>query len=113
MLAFLDIATWRGAVVLTREVEFVVASRPGFSLAALPERVRDRATLHRLPGVSERISATEVRRAVRSGQRLGDLVDPAVAAYICGAGLVLSRVTISSFASLDVSVIASQEVSER
>src|SRR5207245_7038025 len=36
---------------------------------------------------SERISATEVRRAVRSGQRLEDLVDPAVAAYIYGAGL--------------------------
>jgi len=85
--AFLDIATWRGADVLTREVEFVVASRPGFSLAALPERVRDRATLHLLPGVSERISATEVRRAVRSGQRLEDLVEPAVAAYIYGAGL--------------------------
>ena len=56
--AFLDIATWRGADVLTREVEFVVANRP-----------------------------TEVRRAVRSGQRLDDLVDPAVAAYIYGAGL--------------------------
>ena len=68
-------------------MEFVVASRPGFSLAALPERVRDRATLHLLRGVSERISATEVRRAARSGQRLDDLVDPAVAAYIYGAGL--------------------------
>jgi nicotinate-nucleotide adenylyltransferase len=85
--AFLDIATWRGADLLTREVEFVVASRPGFSLAALPERLRDRATLHLLPDVSERISATEVRRAVRSGQGLEDLVDPAVAAYIDRAGL--------------------------
>lgn len=85
--AFLDVATWRGADVLMREVEFIVASRPGFSLAALSERVRGRATLHLLPGVSERISATEVRRAVRSGQRLEDLVDPAVAAYIYGAGL--------------------------
>ncbi len=68
-------------------VEFVVASRPGFSLAALPERVRDRATLHLVPGVSERISATDVRRAVRCGQQLEDLVDPAVAAYIYRAGL--------------------------
>jgi nicotinate-nucleotide adenylyltransferase len=85
--AFLEIATWRGADVLTREVEFVVASRPGFSLAALPERVRDRTTLHLLPGVSQRISATEVRRAVRSGQRLDALVDPAVAAYIYVTGL--------------------------
>jgi nicotinate-nucleotide adenylyltransferase len=85
--AFLDIATWRGADVLMREVEFVVAGRPGFSLAALPEGVCDHATLHRLPGVCERISATEVRRAVRSGQPLEDLVDPAVAAYIDAAGL--------------------------
>ncbi len=92
--AFLEIATWRGADVLMREVEFVVASRPGFSLAALPEEVRDRATLHLLPGVSERISATEIRRAVRSGQRLDALVDPAVAAYIDAAGLYrANRVT--------------------
>ena len=85
--AFLEIATWCGADVLMREVEFVVASRPGFSLAVLPERVRDRATLHLVPGLSERISATEIRRAVRNGQRLEDLVDPAVAAYIYRAGL--------------------------
>ena len=86
--AFLDIATWRGADVLTRSVEFVVAGRPGFSLVALlPERARHRSTLHLVHGVSERISATEVRRAVRSGQRLEGLVDPAVAAYIYRAGL--------------------------
>src|SRR5207245_9097230 len=40
--AFLDIAPWRDAEVLTRGGEFVVASRPGLSLAALPRRVGDR-----------------------------------------------------------------------
>src|ERR1043165_7980448 len=42
--AFLGIANWREPEALLREVEFIVASRPGFSLAdiarALPESIR-------------------------------------------------------------------------
>ena len=45
--AFLDIGKWYEASALLRECEFVVASRPGYSLAdvanALPEKVRPAA----------------------------------------------------------------------
>ena len=45
--AFMDIAKWRSPVELLRECEFIVASRPGYSLAdvarALPEELRPAA----------------------------------------------------------------------
>src|SRR5580704_6959452 len=49
--AFDDIANWHQAEALFRECEFVVASRPGYSLAdvanALPERLRPREEVTR------------------------------------------------------------------
>ena len=47
--AFKDIAKWRDAEALLRECEFIVASRPGYSLAdvanALPEKLRPAAAV--------------------------------------------------------------------
>jgi nicotinate-nucleotide adenylyltransferase len=104
--SFMQIAAWREPEALLREVEFIVASRPGFSLAevakALPESLRPKeavtklfqrrpasgdlalggVTLHLLAGVEEDISATQVRAAAGSGRGLERLVGPAVAAYI-------------------------------
>ncbi len=104
--AFLDIGRWHQPEALLAAVEFVVVSRPGFSLGdvarALPlgsrpvdnvarapagESVGDivlrNATIHLLSGVQERISATQVRSAARAGGRgLGRLVGSAVAEYI-------------------------------
>jgi nicotinate-nucleotide adenylyltransferase len=104
--AFLTIAKWREPEALLREVEFIVASRPGFSLAdiarALPESLRpstavaeafqpQRATanlalggvtLHILAGIEERASATEIRRALAGGRSVSRFLDEAVAAYI-------------------------------
>jgi nicotinate-nucleotide adenylyltransferase len=104
--SFLQIAGWRQPEELLREAEFIVANRPGFSLAdigkALPESMRPRAAvrglfqhqpatgdlaiggaiLHILSGVEEKISATQVRAAAASGRALDRLVGPAVAAYI-------------------------------
>lgn len=109
--AFLEIATWREPEALLREVEFIVASRPGFSLAdvahALPERLRPResevnvfkkqpargslvlpgVTIHLLDGVNERVSATQIRQAIRGKRSLGRLVPEAVAEYIRKQGL--------------------------
>jgi nicotinate-nucleotide adenylyltransferase len=106
MDAFLDIAAWREPEALLREIEFIVASRPGFSLAdisqALPEGLRPSeavtaamrkqplkgdivlrgVTIHLLDGVAEKISATQIRRAAEKGRALDKLVGPAVAAYI-------------------------------
>jgi nicotinate-nucleotide adenylyltransferase len=104
--SFLRIADWREPEALLREVEFIVASRPGFSLAdvagALPESLRPKAnirqpfrqqpatgdivlgsvTLHILADVAERASATEIRKAASSGRALGRYVDDSVAEYI-------------------------------
>jgi len=104
--AFRDIAKWREAESLFNEVEFIVASRPGYSLAdvanSLPEKLRPAAhitkpfekqpargdlvlkgaTVHVLDGVHHAISATSIREAAAAGKPLGKLVDPQVADYI-------------------------------
>jgi nicotinate-nucleotide adenylyltransferase len=104
--AFRDIAKWHESEALFRECEFIVASRPGHSLAdvanSLPEKLRpaahvtkpfekqpakgdlvlNGATVHLLDGVNQAISATAIREAVAAGKSLGKFVDPAVADYI-------------------------------
>ncbi len=109
--AFQDIAKWREPEALFRECEFVVASRPGYSLAdvanALPESLRPAAavtkpfakqpakgdlvltgvSVHLLDDVHQNISATAIREAVAAGKALGRFVCPAVADYIKKMGL--------------------------
>ncbi len=109
--AFADIAKWHQPEELFRECEFVVASRPGFSLAdvanALPERLRPRPEVTRpfhkqpatgdlvLPGVNIHLladlrqpaSATAIRQAAAAGKPLGRFVDAPVAEYIRKMGL--------------------------
>jgi len=104
--AFADIAKWHQAEALFREVAFIVAGRPGYSLAdvanALPESLRPRrevtqpfqkqkacgdlmlpgVTLHLLEDLRQPASATVIREAAASGKPLGRFLDPAVADYI-------------------------------
>jgi len=111
MDAFADIAKWHQAEALFRECEFVVASRPGYSLAdvanALPEKLRPRAEVTRpfhkqaatgdlmLPGASihlmadlhQAASATAIREAAAAGKPLGRFLDAPVAEYIRKMGL--------------------------
>lgn len=106
MDAFADIAKWRDAEALFRECEFIVASRPGYSLAdvanALPESLRPRAevtkpfhkqaatgdlvlkgaTIHLMPDLHQSASATTIRQAAAAGKPLGRFLDPTVADYI-------------------------------
>src|SRR6202049_3459180 len=113
--AFNDIATWHEAEALFRECEFIVGSRPGFSLAdvanALPERLRPKsavtkpfakqpakgdlvlagATLHLLENVHQNVSATAIRDAVVAKRPLTKFVDSAVAEYIKKMGLYRSK----------------------
>jgi len=115
MDAFKDIATWRQPEELLKETEFIVVSRPGFSLAdigaALPQSLRPDpkvtralkgqpaggdvvipgATLHLLPDVHEKISATQIRAAARTGRKLDSLVGPEVAEYIRKTGLYKAK----------------------
>jgi nicotinate-nucleotide adenylyltransferase len=109
--AFADIAKWHQPEALFRECEFVVASRPGFSLAdvanALPASLRPRkevtlpfkkqaatgdlvlngVTIHLLDEVYQPISSTTIRQAAAAGKPLTRFVDPAVADYIKKTGL--------------------------
>lgn len=111
MDAFADIAKWYQAEALFRECEFVVASRPGYSLAdvanALPESLRPRpevtrpfqkqaaagdlvlkgATIHLLADLKQPASATAIRQAAAAGKTLGRFVDAPVAEYIRKMGL--------------------------
>jgi nicotinate-nucleotide adenylyltransferase len=109
--AFDEVAQWHESESLFKECEFIVASRPGYSLAdvasALPEKLRPRAeatkpfarqpakgdlvlpgaTLHLLDGVNEKISATEVRQAVKAKRPIKKVVPQSVEEYIKKEGL--------------------------
>lgn len=106
MDAFCEIAKWHEAEALFRECEFIVAGRPGYSLAdvanALPESLRPRAeitrpfqkqaatgdlvlpgaTIHLLGDLHQPASATAIRQAISSGKSLDRFLDPLVAEYI-------------------------------
>jgi len=112
--AFRDIAKWREARALLASCDFVVASRPGYSLrdiaASLPEGLRPPAaitkpfhkqpatgdlvlpglTLHLLEGVHQDVSATAIRAAAAQGKPLARWVDSRVADYIKKAGVYRS-----------------------
>src|SRR5450759_1312513 len=109
--AFRDVAKWREARALLAECDFIVASRPGYSLRdvaeSLPEDLRPPAavsrpfqkqpaqgdlvlpgvTLHLLEGVNQSVSATAIRAAAAEGKPLTRWLDPRVADYIRKHGL--------------------------
>jgi nicotinate-nucleotide adenylyltransferase len=116
--AFSEIAKWHQSEALFQECAFVVASRPGYSLAdvanALPESLRPRqevtqpfrkqaatgdlvlsgVTIHLLDDVDQQISSTTIREAAKAGKPLGRYVDPAAGEYIKKMGLYK---TVSAF----------------
>ncbi len=109
--AFKEIAKWHAAEALLRECEFIVASRPGFSLAdvanSLPEKMRPKAavtkpfakqaatgdlvlggaTIRLLDGVQELASSTAIRTAIAGKKSLTKFLHPAVAEYVKKMGL--------------------------
>src|SRR6202795_3351390 len=104
--AFRDVAKWREVRALLAECDFIVASRPGYSLRdvaeSLPEDLRPPAavtrpfhkqpakgdlvlpgvTLHLLEGVNQSVSATAIRGAAAQGKPLGRWRDPRGADYV-------------------------------
>ena len=115
MDAFNDIAKWHEPEALFEECEFIIASRPGHSLAdvaeALPESLRPKAAvtepfrkhaasgelrlkgvnIQLLPHIHQDVSATAIREAVKSGKTLGRLVPAEVGNYIRKMGLYKTR----------------------
>ena len=118
--AFRDVAKWREARALLAECDFIVASRPGYSLRdvaeSLPEELRPPAAvtrpfhkqpakgdlvlpgvaLHLLEGVNQSVSATVIRAAAAQGKPLTRWLDRRVADYVKKHGLyrAAKRVTI-------------------
>ena len=115
MDAFKDIAKWYKPEELLGECDFIIAARPGYSLAdvasSLPGKLRPNAavtklfrkekmagplvlpgaTLHMLPETHENVSATQIRAAVDRGGALKRLVPDTVAEYIQKEHLYRSR----------------------
>lgn len=89
---FLTLPSWKGFSRLARMCEFIVAARPGFTLAEAQSIVPPRqGAIHLLRGLKAEVSSSEVRRLVRSGQsRWKKQVPVAVAEYIEEAGLYRS-----------------------
>jgi len=109
--AFMDVAKWHRAEDVLKFCDFIVASRPGFSLAdvarALPASLRPSAhvmkpfaksaasgefvhagvRLHLLDTVNVKVSATDIRKAAASGGNLKKYVSPGVAEYINKLGI--------------------------
>ncbi len=122
MDAFKDIAQWYRPEELLGECDFIVAARPGYSLAdvasSLPERLRPNAavtrlfrrqkmvgplvlpgvTLHMLPETHENVSASQIRAAVDRGGALKRLVPDPVAEYINKKHLYRDRAEKREFA---------------
>jgi nicotinate-nucleotide adenylyltransferase len=109
--AFLQVASWHRSEDLLREIDFIVVSRPRFSMAdvadALPKSLRPppvvvkafrkspakgtlalrNTMIHILDEVKSSVSATEARRAAAGGRSLARFVEPLVAEYIKKMGL--------------------------
>ncbi len=109
--AFMDVAKWHRPEDVLRFCDFIVASRPGFSLAdvarALPtslqppphvmkpfaksaargEFMHAGIHLHLLDKVNVNVSGTAVRKAAASERALNKYVSPSVAEYINKTGI--------------------------
>ena len=133
MDAFKDIATWRQPEELLAECEFIVASRPGFSLAdigkVLPKSLRPSpmllsamkksrtnevfaapgVTVHLLSDVHEKVSSTQIRAAAsKATGQLTRYVPRLVAEYIKKERLYVSGVKAAKGALPD-KVLSFQE----
>jgi nicotinate-nucleotide adenylyltransferase len=85
--SFLDLPRWRSPDRLLAMAEWIVVSRPDFSLtkadlAKVVETPQERARVHLLTNLHEDISATELRRRLGAGESCAGLLAHAVAAYI-------------------------------
>jgi nicotinate-nucleotide adenylyltransferase len=90
--SFLKIHTWKNAGELLTENIIIVGSRPGYKEEALRSQAESLRGEYgaRIRIIENRrldISATEIRRRVREGLPIGDLVPPAVERYIDSHGL--------------------------
>jgi nicotinate-nucleotide adenylyltransferase len=83
--SFLDLRRWREPEELLRLADWIVASRPGFSLkdlAPLALTSIQRERVHLLESLHIEISATEIRERLARGEDCSNVLTPEVAEYI-------------------------------
>ncbi|HEY6377180.1 MAG TPA: nicotinate-nucleotide adenylyltransferase [Edaphobacter sp.] len=83
--SFLSLPRWRDPDRLLELAEWIVASRPGYSLgdlSGLGLTAGQRARVHLLETVDYDIAATDLRERLGCGDPCSDLLPPAVAIYI-------------------------------
>lgn len=83
--SFLTLRQWRDPERLLALAEWIVVSRPGFSLddlAPLGLTPAQLARVHRLESLDEEISATDLRERLRLGIGCGTMLTPPVTLYI-------------------------------
>jgi nicotinate-nucleotide adenylyltransferase len=88
--SFLHVRQWREPERLLELAEWIVVSRPGFSLdglEAMKLTATQRGRVHVLDGVHEDVAATDLRERLEAGACCTDVLPEAVAAYIEGQGL--------------------------
>jgi nicotinate-nucleotide adenylyltransferase len=88
--SFLDVRRWRASDALLEAAQWIVVSRPGFSLERLNElglSTAQRERVHLLDGVEEPASATALRARLRAGDDCTEWLTPEVSKYIREAKL--------------------------
>lgn len=90
--AMLEILTWKDAEELLNNWRFIAASRPGYDLDTLRERLgplwprcEGRISILQIPALA--ISSSDIRQRVRQGRPIRYLLPDAVAHYIEKSGL--------------------------
>jgi len=76
----LDLPNWRKPLEILKLARFVAVQRPKFSLKKLPFQYRKKIIFAK--GMSIDISSSDIRKRVREGKSIKNLVPPAVEQYI-------------------------------
>jgi nicotinate-nucleotide adenylyltransferase len=88
--SFLNLRRWHDPERLLELAEWIVVSRPGFSLndlSALALTAHQRRRVHLLQTVHEDVAATGLRERLEHGEPCSDVLESAVVAYINAHGL--------------------------
>ena len=92
--SFLTLPRWREPRRLLELAEWIVVSRPGFSLddlSPLELTPEQQERVHLLTSVDEPVSATGIRERLRVGVSCGAMLPPRVALYIARMNLYHAR----------------------
>jgi nicotinate-nucleotide adenylyltransferase len=80
--SFLGLPRWHESQRLLELVEWIVVSRPGYTLDLSALTPEQRTRIHSLDSVHEDVSATELRQRLQHGDPCLDLIPAAVSNYI-------------------------------